>query len=209
MRNLPHPAAADSAIRLVAADGGSHIEAVDHERAIEIDVHGSPVSVPAAEWLVCFVPGLKRQWYHRFTHAKHQHVFAMRRAQEDCWLLVEPWWTKMLVSVLTLDEALKFLRWAAAGDVLQVREAVPGCGSQLRGWSNCAVLVAFLLGRVYRTWTPHGLYRRLVAERDARPVDVAQWLANPVRIIAALDATQALEVSTRPPRKGKPEALRA
>lgn len=165
---------------------------VSHDLAIEIDPNGSPVNVPAAEWFVCFVPGLQKQWWHRFTNPKHQHVFAMRMVNDGCWILVEPWWTRMLVSVLTLDEAAKFLRWGASGDILQVREAIPGCGNQVRGWSNCAVLIAFLLGRSYRTWTPHGLYRRLVAERDARPVDVAHWLANQVRVIATRNADQAL-----------------
>ena len=161
--------------------GRSHVEGVTHEPAIEVDSDGSLVSLPAAEWFVCFVPGLRRQWWHRFMNAKHQHVFAMRMVDDFCWILVEPWWTRMLVSVLTLDEAIKFLRWGAAGDILQVREAVPGRGDQVHGWSNCAVLIAFLLGRSYRTWTPHGLYRRLVAERGARPVYLAQWLANALK----------------------------
>ena len=170
-----------------------HFEGVPPELIIEIDSNGSPVDVPAAEWFVCFVPGLQRQWWHRFTNAKHQHVFAMRMVDDGCWILVEPWWTRMLVSVLTLDQAVKFLRWGAAGDILQVREAVPGCGNQVRGWSNCAVLIAFLLGRSYRTWTPHGLYRRLAAERGARPVDLAQWLADYVRVLTTRNADQALE----------------
>jgi len=140
--------------------------------AFELDSFGSPVTLQAAEWFVCFVPGLRKQWWHRFANTRHQHVFAIRRVSEDCWLLVEPWWTRMLVSVLTLDEALKFLRWGAIGDILQVREAIPGRGHQVWGWSNCAVLIGFLLGRSYCTWTPHGLYRRLVAEQDARPVDI-------------------------------------
>jgi hypothetical protein len=150
--------------------------------AIEVDVNGSPASVPAAEWFVCFVPGLKRQWWHRFTKAKHQHVFAMRMVDGSRWILVEPWWTRMLVSVLTMDQALKFMRWGATGDIVQVREDIPGCGNQIRGWSNCAVLIAFLLGRSYWTWTPHGLYRRLMTERSARPVDLGQWLGDPARV---------------------------
>jgi hypothetical protein len=189
-------AGAAGGIRRGDRDGRSHVDGLHHELAIEIDSVGSPVSVPAAEWFVCFVPGLQKQWWHRFTNAKHQHVFAIRMVDDGCWLLVEPWWTRMLVSVLTLDEALKFLRWGAAGDILRVREAVPGRGNQVRGWSNCAVLIAFLLGRQYRTWTPHGLYRRLVAERGAHPVDLAQWLASHVRAIATRNAEvlEALEV---------------
>lgn len=172
--------------------GRARAAGVSHDLAIEIDSNGSPVNVAAAEWFVCFVPGLQRQWWHRYTNPKHQHVFAMRMVDDGSWILVEPWWTRMLVSVLTLDEAVKFLRWGATGDILQVREAVPGCGNQVRGWSNCAVLIAFLLGRSYRTWTPHGLYRRLVAECDARPVDLAHWLANQVRVIATGITDQAL-----------------
>lgn len=164
-----------------------------HEFATEIDSDGSPVSVPAADWFVCFVPGLQRQWWHRFANTKYQHVFAMRMVDEDNWIIVEPWWTRMLVTVLTLDEAVKFLRWGATGNILQVREAIPGNGNQVRGWANCAVLTAFLLGRRYRTWTPYGLYRRLAKDRDARPVDLAQWLTDHVRHVAARNADQALE----------------
>ena len=165
---------------------------VSNELAIEVDANGSPINVPAAEWFVCFVPGLKRQWWHLFANARHQHVFAMRMVEDGSWILVEPWWTRMLVSVLTLDEAAKFLRWGATGNILQVREAVPGCGTQLRGWCNCAILIAFLLGRSYRTWTPHGLYLRLAGERGARPVDLAHWLANHVRDLAVRNSDRAL-----------------
>lgn len=167
--------------------------------SIEIDANGSPVNVPASEWFVCFVSGLQKQWWHRFTNSRHQHVFAMRMLDDGCWIIVEPWWTRMLVSVLTLDEAVKFLRWAAEGDILQVREAVPGCGNQVRGWSNCAVLMAFLLGRSYRTWTPHGLYRRLVAEPDVRVVDLEQWLASHIRVVATRNVDQALEAVVMDP----------
>lgn len=166
---------------------------VADDLATEVDSHGSPVSVPAAEWFVCFVPGLQKQWWHRFAHKRHQHVFAIRMVDDGSWLLVESWWTRMLVTVLTLDEALKFLRWGASGDILQVREAIPGRGNQLRGWSNCAVLMAFMLGRAYRTWTPHGLYCRLLAEQGVRAIDLEHWLANHVGIIAARDVDEAWE----------------
>lgn len=164
---------------------------------IEVDSVGSPVSVPAADWFVCFVPGLRKQWWHRFANAKHQHVFAIRRVHDARWLLVEPWWTRMLVSVLTLDEALKFLRWGATGDILQVREATPGRGNQAHGWSNCAVLIGFLLGRSYWTWTPHGLYRRLSAESGVRPVDLAQWLTAAADSPATTASFNASPVSSR------------
>jgi hypothetical protein len=152
----------------------------DSDLGIELDAFGSPVSIPAAEWFVCFVPGLRKQWWHPLANIRHRHVFAMRMVNDGSWLLVEPWWRRMLVTMLTSDEALKFLRWGAAGDILRVREAVPGNGNQVRGWSNCAVLISFLLGRSYPTWTPHGLYRRLLAEHGTNRVDLTQWLANNV-----------------------------
>lgn len=192
MLNLLARARAAGGIPRGTTDGRSHVEDVPDELAIEIDSDGSPVSFPAEEWFVCFVPGLQKQWWHRFAAAKYQHVFLMRVVDDNSWILVEPWWTRMLVNVLTLDEAVKFLRWGASGKILQVREAIPGCGNQARGWSNCAVLTAFLLGRRYWTWTPHGLYRRLAAEHGSRPLDLAQWLADHVRIVATRTVDQAL-----------------
>jgi AhpD family alkylhydroperoxidase len=73
--------------------------------------------------------------------------------------------------------------------------AVPGYGSQVRGWSNCAVLIGFLLGRPYLTWTPHGLYRRLSGESGVRSIDLAQWLAKHVRVVAVRNAIQACPVT--------------
>jgi hypothetical protein len=148
---------------------------------LDIDANGSVVTLPAAEWLVCFVPGLYRQWWHRFAHPRHKHVFAIRPLDDGRWLLVEPWWTRLMVNVLASDDAARFLQWAAAGHVLKVREAIPGRGTQLRGWSNCAVLVAFLLGRSYWTWTPHGLYRRLMADTGVQAVDPRRLPARPLR----------------------------
>ena len=159
-------------------DGRSHVPGVPDELAMEIDADGSPITVHEGHWYVCFVPGLQRQWWHRFTNPQHKHVFAMRLVDDDTWLLLEPWWTRMMVNVLTLDEAIKFLRWGAVGNILKVREAIPGQGSQARGWSNCAVLVSFLLGRSYWTWTPNGLYRRLLAEAGTEPVDLSQFCAT-------------------------------
>lgn len=151
------------------------------EPALDIDENGSVVTLPAAEWLVCFVPGLYPQWWHRFAHAKHKHVFAIRKLDHESWLLVEPWWTRLMVNVLSANEAIKFLRWGAAGHVLKVREAIPGRGTQLRGWSNCAVLMAFLLGRSYWTWTPHGLYRRLMADANVETINPDQLLSEHFR----------------------------
>ena len=170
-----------------AADG------VD-EPAIDVDENGSLVTLPAAEWLICFVPGLYPQWWHRFAHAKHKHVFAIRRLDDGSWLLVEPWWTRLMVNVLAADEAIKFLHWGAAGHVLKVREAIPGRGTQLRGWSNCAVLMAFLLGRSYWTWTPHGLYRRLVADTGVEAIDPRRLLVEHLRGIGNRIAGTALKL---------------
>lgn len=145
--------------------------------ALDIDQYGSPVALKAANWLVCFVPGLRRQWWHRLVHRRHKHVFAMRPEQNGTWTLFEPWWRRLMTASLTAEQARKFLAWAAAGDVLLVRESIPGSGSQIFGWANCAVLVSFLLGRGYRTWTPHGFYRRLKREQEVRPIDVPMLLA--------------------------------
>jgi hypothetical protein len=161
---------------------------------IDIDANGSPVTIPEAHWLVCFVPGLKPQWWHRFASARHKHVFALRMLDQERWLLVEPWWTRLMVNVLTFDQAIKFLRWGAAGDILRVREAIPGRGCQARGWANCAVLVSFMLGRSYWTWTPHGLYRRLKAEADTESVELPHFLSECVRSAANEDSGQAVEV---------------
>lgn len=162
-------------------DSRSHDdEGTRDELSIEIDANGSPVTLPEADWLVCFVPGLRKQWWHRFADAKHKHVFAMRRVDEDTWLIVEPWWTRLMVNVLSFDEAVKFLRWAAVGSMIKVRESIPGRGSQMRGWSNCAVLVSFLLGRSYWTWTPNGLYKKLLSEDGAQTVDLPQLLVEHV-----------------------------
>lgn len=68
------------------------------------------------------------------------------------------------------------LIWAASGDVLHVPEAVPGHGSQIRGWMTCAALAAYLLGRKYRVWRPHGLYKLLLREPAVCRVDVSTLL---------------------------------
>ena len=144
--------------------------------SIAIDANGSPITIEAATWFVCFVPGLRRQWWHAFADGRHKHVFALRPLDDGTWLLMEPWWTRMMVNVLTLEQAIKFLRWGGMGDVLKVRERIPGRGSQMRGWATCSVLVSYMLGRSYWTWTPNGLYRRLVDEPDAEQVEVAGFL---------------------------------
>jgi hypothetical protein len=149
------------------------------------DEYGSPVTLEAASWFVCFVPGLQKQWWHGFVHKRHKHVFAIRPEPNGTWTLFEPWWRRLLTASLTTGQARKFLEWAAAGDVLLVRESVPGSGSQMRGWANCAVLVSFLLGRGYRTWSPHGFYRRLIREHGVHPINVSMLLALEVDELAA------------------------
>ncbi|HEX5476357.1 MAG TPA: TetR/AcrR family transcriptional regulator C-terminal domain-containing protein [Burkholderiales bacterium] len=143
-----------------------------------VDQYGSLVTVPPAEWLICFVPGLQKQWWHRFVNAKHKHVFAMRPTDTASWILVEPWWTRLMVTLLPSADAVKFLRWGASGDILRVREAVPGRGNQARGWSNCAVLSSFVLGRASHTWTPHGLYRQLCREKDVKHENVEELIVE-------------------------------
>jgi hypothetical protein len=153
-----------------------HVADVPDDLAIEIDHNDSPISKQPAEWLVCFVPGLKKQWWHRFTHPRHKHVFALKMVGDDQWVLVEPWWTRIMVTTLRTDEAVKFLRWGAAGSILRVTERIPGAGSQARGWANCAVLISLMLGRSYWTWTPHGLYKRLSAEDGVERVELDVFL---------------------------------
>lgn len=154
---------------------------------IEIDKDGSPVTLEAASWLVCFVPGLKKQWWHAFVNNRHKHVFAMRPAGNGEWTLFEPWWHRLLSTTITSDQARKFLLWGARGDVLHVREAIPGQSSQVRGWMTCAGLASYLLGRKYWVWTPHGLYKLLLREPNVCRVDVARFVA--------LDAAKLAEAS--------------
>ena len=168
---------------------------VPPDLANSIDVHGSLVTVAPADWIICFVPGLRLQWWHRFVHHRHKHVFAMRPTSTGSWLLVEPWWTRMMVTILPPADAVKFLRWGATGDILRVREAVPGKASQIRGWSNCAVLSAFLLGRSSWAWTPHGLYRELLGEKSTRVENVEKLLVEQFTEVVGHFSSNALSVS--------------
>lgn len=196
------PASTERGMLRTSEDHGIAIPRVADGETIEIDANGCPVTLEAAEWLVCFVPGLQKQWWHGLVNAKHKHVFAMRMVDENTWLIMEPWWTRNMVNVLSFDQAVKYLRWAATGDIIKVREAIPGRGSQTRGWSNCAVMVSFLLGRRYRTWSPHGLYKRLKAEQDAQIVDVSRLLVD----YCATVATKAIGavLSAFPRRRDEP-----
>ena len=176
---LPRPRLAPSQTQ----DGGSQNPCTPDVLTIEVDRDGSPVSKRASEWLVCFVPGLQKQWWHRFTHPKHKHVFALKMVSEDQWVIFEPWWNRIMVTTLAVDEAVKFLRWGAAGSILKVRERIPGKGSQARGWANCAVQISLMLGRPYWTWTPHGLYTRLSVEDGVEAVDLAEFLEQNVLLL--------------------------
>jgi len=154
---------------------------------IEIDKDGSPVTIAPRGWYVCFVPGLQKQWWHPFVNKRHKHVFAMRPARPGEWTLFEPWWHRLLTATITSEQARKFLLWGARGDVLHVHEAVPGSGSQVRGWMTCAALASYLLGRKYWVWTPHGLYKLLLREPNVCRVDVTR--------LVALDAAKLAEAS--------------
>lgn len=171
------------------------VDDVPSDLANSADDNGSLVTVEPVDWIVCFVPGLQRQWWHRFVHHKHKHVFAMRPTNTGSWLLVEPWWTRMMVTILPPADAVKFLRWGGTGDILRVREAVPGKASQIRGWSNCAVITAFVLGRPSWTWTPHGLYRELLREKTTRRENVEQLLVEQFARVVSQYSSNALSVS--------------
>ena len=170
------------------------IPGVPVDLAHSVDPFGSLVTVEPADWLICFVPGLQKQWWHRFAHRTHKHVFAMRPMETGSWVLVEPWWTRFMITVLPSPDAVKFLRWGASGDILRVREAVPGNANQARGWSNCAVLTAFVLGRRSRSWTPHGLYLELVKEKDVRHEDVEDLLVQQFTRVVGQKAEEALRL---------------
>lgn len=148
------------------------------EAPIAVDANGSPVTLEPASWYVCFVPGLNCQWWHPFVHHVHKHVFVIRPEGEDRWLLIESWWNRILATNLTSEQAEPFLRWAARGSILLVREYVPGNSSQVRGWMTCAALVAHHLGRRYWVWTPHQLYRVLRGEEGTREVNIRRLAAE-------------------------------
>jgi len=161
---------------------------------LTLNPDGSLVPLEAGSWFVCFVPGIEKQWWHPFVHERHKHVFAIRPVGHGEWTLFEPWWTRLLTATIGTVQAMKFLRWGATGDVLLVREAIPGRGSQVRGWMNCAALASYMLGRPYWVWTPHGLYRRLLREPNVCRVDVTALLAQDLtdfgggsRVIQACD----------------------
>ena len=57
---------------------------------LNVDPDGALVTLAASSWYVCFVPGLDKQWWHRFVNARHKHVFAIRPAGPDEWTHFEP-----------------------------------------------------------------------------------------------------------------------
>lgn len=149
---------------------------LDTAQCLSVDEYGAPVTFEPARWLVCFVPGLRPQFWHQFVHRIHKHVLMLRPNADGTWTLFEPWWRRLLVRTISVDQALRYLRWAAMGDALLVEEDVPGRGSQIHGWSNCASLASFVLGRSYCVWSPHGLFRRLRTEERTRRIDAADLL---------------------------------
>lgn len=150
----------------------------DEKIPVKLNPDGSLVQLEAGSWFVCFVPGIDKQWWHPFVHKLHKHVFAMRPVGDGDWTLFEPWWTRLLTATISSEQAKKFLRWGAQGDVLLVRESIPGHSSQVRGWMTCAALANYLLGRPYWVWTPHALYRRLLREPNVCRVNVSALLSH-------------------------------
>lgn len=190
---------------------GQHPEQTSPPEVIklEIDRDGSPVTLEPGNWFVLFVPGLQKQWWHPFVNKRHKHVFAMRPAGKDEWTLFEPWWHRLLTATITAEQARKFLLWGARGDVLLVRETVPGHGSQVRGWMTCAALASYLLGRKYWVWTPHGLYKLLLREPNVCRVDVGRLVAlDAARLAEASQAIMACDQcapGAHPRRPGAPK----
>jgi hypothetical protein len=172
---------------------------------LQLNADGSLVHLEAGDWFVCFVPGIEEQWWHPLVHARHKHVFAMRPAGDGKWTLFEPWWTRLLAATITEDQASQFLRWGALGDVLLVREAIPGWGGQVRGWMNCAALACYLLGRPYWVWTPHGLYRRLLREPHVCRVDSSDLLRRDLSTLG-MESAHVADVVAGAERCGADEA---
>jgi hypothetical protein len=160
-------------------------------QALSVDEYGAPVTFEAARWLVCFVPGLRAQFWHRFVHRTHKHVLLLTPNPDGTWTLFETWWTRLLVRTISTEQAVRFLRWAAMGDVLLVEEDVPGRCNQFRGWANCASLASLVLGRPYWVWSPHALFKRLRSEAQTRTIDAAAFIdrhlaGQPVEARAAM-----------------------
>jgi stage V sporulation protein SpoVS len=179
---------------LLSRQGAHEIQAIGHLVAaasrhpiaiepLKLNPDGSLVMLEPGYWFVCFVPGIQKQWWHSFVHRLHKHVFAVRPEPDGLWTVFEPWWTRVVVATINSEQVQKFLLWGAEGDVLLVRESIPGHSSSIRGWMNCAALTVHLLGRRYWVWTPHQLYRRLVQEPEVCRLDVSPLLAGDSAIL--------------------------
>ena len=99
-----------------------------------------------------------------------------------------------MVTILPPADAVEISSGGVGRAISCVREAVPGKASQLRGWSNCAVLTAFVLGRTSWTWTPHGLYRELLREKTTRRENVEQLLVDQFAKVVSQYSSNALSV---------------
>lgn len=163
--------------------------AVRAEAELSFNPDGSLVDLPERNWLVCFVPPLDRRLWHVLVQSRFTHVFAIRK-HKGRWTLFEPWWTRLLVANLSEKQALKYLCWADKGEVFLVPEVVPGHGSQMRGWMNCAGLVSYMLGRPYWVWTPRALYTRLRAERTTKAVSIPEVIRSQAPTGTARDPRQ-------------------
>ncbi len=134
-------------------------------------IGGEPLCLlerPPVDWLVCFVPPNNVQWWHPLLRSPLKHCFCLRRERSDTWILFEPWWSRVLLAVLTDAEAEQFLNWGRRGTIISVIEHVPGDSSQLRGWLSCAAQIAHILGRKYFVYTPYRLLQRLLAEPETK-----------------------------------------
>jgi hypothetical protein len=157
-----------------------------------IDEHGSLVTADPVDWIVCFVPGPATtvvasvgspRAQARVCHeARGRWQLAARRAVVDTPDDHDP----------VAGRRHQVSTVGATGDMLRVREAIPGKASQMRGWSNCAVLTAFLLGRRSWAWTPNGLYRELLRDKATRRVNADQLLIDQFATVASQHLSDAV-----------------
>jgi hypothetical protein len=145
---------------------------------LKLNPDGSIIDLASAYWLVCIVPPIEIQWWHRFVHHHHKHCFAIKQEPNGLWTLFEPWWTRVLLASITTPQAIKYLTWAAQGDVFLVKADIPGKSSQLRGMLTCGALIAHMLGRTDFVWTPHQLYRKLISDKAVTRVDIQKVLSG-------------------------------
>lgn len=178
------------------------------EVGLRLNPDGSLVQLEPGSWFVCFVPPIAPEWWHPFFHPVHKHVFALRPAAPGEWTLFEPWWSRLLTATVTTQQATQFLRWGARGDVLLVKEAIPGKSSQVRGLMTCAALAAHLLGRPYLVFTPHQLYKVLVREPGVCHVDVSALLHMDLTTLSSANSrvVEACEFCDSDPPQRQPGA---